>query len=94
RRYLAGDFYSIADMACYPWVTYYEAQRIDLDEFKYVKRWYQELEQRPAVQRGMALGSDQSQDYSTLSQADIERLTTLLYNQRARPAPETGGIES
>jgi len=93
RRYLAGDHYTIADMAAFPWATYHEAQRIDLDEFKYVKRWYRELEQRPGLQRGMALGSEQNQDYSGLSEEDIKRLTALLFNQRARPAPDTGGIE-
>ncbi len=93
RRYLAGDQYTIADMAAYPWVTYYKDQHIDLNEFKYVKRWFEELADRPALQRGMALGENQSQDYSQLSEEDINRLTTLLFNQRARPAPETGGIE-
>ena len=52
-----------------------------------------ELEQRPALQRGMAVGSELTQDYSQLSKDEINRITSLLYNQRARPAPETGGIE-
>jgi GST-like protein len=90
RRYLAGDHYSIADMACYPWAAYYEQAGIDLDEFKYCKRWFEELSERPALQRGMAVGEDQSQDYSQLSEDDIARLKALLYNQRARPAPEGG----
>ncbi|MEP5766709.1 MAG: glutathione binding-like protein [Halieaceae bacterium] len=93
RRYLAGDNYSIADMACYPWATYWEAQDIDLDEFKYVKRWYEELSERPAVQRGMAVGEEQGQDYSKLSDEEIARLKAMLYNQRARPAPASGGID-
>lgn len=92
RRYLAGDQYTIADMASYPWSTYWEAAGIDLDEFRYFKRWYQELSERPALQRGMAVGEDQSVDYSALEERDIARLKALLYNQRARPAPETGGI--
>jgi GST-like protein len=93
RRYLAGDEYSIADMACYPWVVGWEAQGIDIDEFRYFKRWFEELGQRPALQRGMQVGSSLTQDYSKLSEEDIERIKALLYNQRARPAPETGGIE-
>ncbi len=92
RRYLAGDFYSIADMACYPWVVGWQKQGIDIDEFKYFKRWFNELSARPALQRGMEVGSELTQDYSQLSDEDIKRITTLLYNQRARPAPETGGI--
>ena len=93
RRYLAGDNYTIADMASYPWSAYWEAAGIDLAEFKYFKRWYEELSERPAVVRGMGIGDDLSQDYSQLSDAEKTRLKSLLYNQRARPAPETGGIE-
>ena len=94
RRYLAGDEYTIADMACYPWTAGWEAQGIDINEFKYFKRWFQELRERPALTRGMAVGSDLTQDYSKLSAEDISRIKALLYNQRARPAPGSGGIES
>ena len=52
NAYLVGDEYTIADMACWPWVSRYEWQRIDLDDYPGVKRWYRELAQRPAVQRG------------------------------------------
>ncbi len=93
RRYLAGDKYTIADMISYPWATYWDKQGIDLDEFKYFKRWYEEISVRPAVQRGMAIGEDKSFDYSQLNEKDIERLSKMLYNQRAIPAPATGGIE-
>ena len=51
RSYLAGD-YSIADMAVWPWVSRFEWQRIDLDAYPAVKRWYLEIAARPAVQRG------------------------------------------
>lgn len=92
RRFLAGDNYTIADMACYPWVEGWEAQGIDIDEFKYFKRWFTQLGERPALQRGMAVGSNLTQDYTKLSEEEIKRVVSLLYNQRARPAPETGGI--
>ncbi|MCE9680940.1 glutathione S-transferase N-terminal domain-containing protein [Halomonas alkalisoli] len=49
--YLAGD-YGIADMATWPWVSRFEWQRIDLNDYPNVKRWYQEIAARPAVQRG------------------------------------------
>ena len=77
-------------MACYPWATYWEPQGIDLDEFTYFRRWYEELSERPALQRGMEVGAEQSQDYSKLSEEDIARLKAMLYNQRARPAPDGG----
>ena len=94
RRYLAGDAYSIADMISYPWATYWEKQGIDPDEFKYFKRWYEELSRRPALRRGMAVGEDRSVDVSQLSDQDIARLRKMLYNQRAIPAPESGGLEA
>ncbi len=94
NRYLCGDEYTIADMICYPWTVNWEGQGQDLNEFKYFKRWFEELSERPAVQRGMAVGSDMRNDFSQLSDAERDALRKLLYNQRARPAPETGGIES
>ncbi|HKK51089.1 MAG TPA: glutathione binding-like protein, partial [Myxococcota bacterium] len=90
RRYLAGDEYTIADMISYPWTVGWEAQGENLDEFPYFKRWFEELSARPAVQRGMAVGADLSIDSSDLDEEEISRLKSLLYNQRARPAPEGG----
>jgi hypothetical protein len=40
----------------------------------------------------MAVGSDLTQDYSKLSEKEVSHIVSLLYNQRARPAPETGGL--
>jgi GST-like protein len=90
RRYLAGDEYTIADMICYPWCVGWEHQGQDIEDFQYFKRWFEELGARPAVQRGMKAGSDLSVDYSKLSEEEIAALRRLLYNQRARPAPEGG----
>jgi len=52
--YVAGE-YSIADMATYPWVARHEWQNIDLADYPGVRRWYEEVGARPAVQRGMAV---------------------------------------
>jgi GST-like protein len=52
RQYLA-DEYSIADIATYPWVARYEWHKTDLNEFAHVKRWFDTISARPAVQRGM-----------------------------------------
>jgi GST-like protein len=86
-RWLAGDEYSIADMICYPWTVNWKAQGQDIEEFKYFKRWFDEMAARPAVQRGMAVGANMSEDPSTLSQAEKDRRAKMLYNQRARPVP-------
>lgn len=51
HEYLA-DEYSIADIATWPWVSRFEWQTIDLNEFPHVRRWYNGMAQRPAVQRG------------------------------------------
>ena len=52
HEYLATD-YSIADIATYPWVARYEWHKTDLNDFPHVKRWFDAISARPAVQRGM-----------------------------------------
>lgn len=54
--YICGD-YSIADIATYPWVAIYEFQGLTLDSHPNLKRWVETMQQRPAVQRGMAVPS-------------------------------------
>ncbi|ACX87278.1 GSH-dependent disulfide bond oxidoreductase [Pectobacterium parmentieri] len=49
--WLAGEHYSIADIATYPWVVSYARQRIDLDDYPAVKAWYTRISERPATQR-------------------------------------------
>ncbi len=51
RDHICGE-YSIADMACWPWVSRYEWQQIDLTEYPNVRVWYQRLRARDAVQKG------------------------------------------
>ncbi|MBS0408316.1 MAG: glutathione S-transferase N-terminal domain-containing protein [Proteobacteria bacterium] len=94
HRYLAGDAYSIADMICYPWTINIEGQGSNIADFKYFKRWFDELSARPGVQRGMAVTAGPAEDFASLSQEERERRMKLLFNQRARPAPATGGIEA
>ena len=87
RRYIAGDDYSIADMISFPWTASWELQGIDMGEFKYFKRWFDEMSARPAVQRGMAVVVDPGEDPASITPQEQERRRGLLYNQRARPAP-------
>lgn len=56
HEYLADD-YSIADIATYPWVARHEWQQIDLATYPNVKRWFDAIGARPAVQRGMKVPS-------------------------------------
>ena len=53
RRYIAGQ-YSIADIACYPWIVSYEAQGQRLEQFPNLKRWFESIRERPATVRAYA----------------------------------------
>ena len=55
--YLADD-YSIADIAVFPWLRSYERQGQDLGDFPHVKRWFEAIDARPAVQRGLRVLSE------------------------------------
>ena len=54
REFIAGD-YSIADMACYPWIVPHRKQGQNLDDFPHLKRWFGAIRERPATQRAYAL---------------------------------------
>jgi GST-like protein len=56
--FVAGE-YSIADMACFTWIMPHKRQKLSLDDFPALKRWYAEIRARPAVQRGLAIGKEQ-----------------------------------
>ncbi|MEQ8391995.1 MAG: glutathione binding-like protein [Thalassospira sp.] len=49
RDFIAGDDYTIADMACYPWVVSHEKQQQDLNDFPNLKRWFETIGSRPAT---------------------------------------------
>jgi GST-like protein len=58
EEFLAGPDYTVADMACFPWVRTWRAQDIPLADFPNVKRWYDTLKQREGLRRGVSLGRD------------------------------------
>lgn len=55
--FVAGE-YSIADMACFPWIRTHKAQGIALDPYPNLQRWYGQMKSRPAVRRGLDVGKD------------------------------------
>ncbi len=57
REFVADD-YSVADIAIWPWIARFEWQKMNLDEFPHVKRWYTAIAGRPAVQRGYQVPKD------------------------------------
>ncbi|HEX3431593.1 MAG TPA: hypothetical protein VHT03_11965 [Rhizomicrobium sp.] len=75
-------------MICYPWAAGWKMRGIDLDEFPHMKRWLDELSERPAVQKGMSVGAELQEDPSTLSAEEKARRLNILTNQRATPIPK------
>lgn len=60
RIYLAGDDYTIADMASYPWVVPWRRQQQNLDDFQNLRRWFETVRARPATMRAYAKGEPYS----------------------------------
>jgi GST-like protein len=56
RKYICGNEYSIADMACYPWIDPYEKAPLDLTAYAEVQRWRETIRARPATARAYAQG--------------------------------------
>jgi GST-like protein len=53
NKYIAGKTYSIADIAIFPWLRSWKNQGVEMSEYPHVQAWFQEIEQRPAVKRGV-----------------------------------------
>jgi GST-like protein len=77
REFLAGD-YSIADIACFPWVLPYRRLGNDLDRFSNLRRWFDALKTRPAVQRGIDLGKEWRRD-----EARNDKARAMLFEQNS-----------
>jgi GST-like protein len=88
KRYLAAGAYTIADMICYPWSVNWKMRGLDIEEFPNVKRWLEEIGERPAVQKAMALGPEFREDPATISDEEKARRAGILANQRAWPVPK------
>jgi GST-like protein len=69
-RYLAGEEYSIADIITFPWLRFPERRNVNFDEFPHVKRWFGEIDARPAVQRGVQVLAENQR---TGQMSDAER---------------------
>lgn len=60
REFIAGDEYSIADMASYPWVVLYEWQSQKIEDTPHVAAWFERIKQRPATERAYARAAEVS----------------------------------
>ena len=78
HEFIAGD-YSIADMACYPWIVPYQTQQQNLDDFPHLKRWFEAIQARPAVQQAYEIAQTISSD-STMT----EEAKKILFGQGRR----------
>jgi GST-like protein len=76
REYIAGS-YSIADMACYPWIVPYERQQQNLEDFPHLKRWFETMAARPAIIRAYAV----AEKYKTPTVTEDSK--KILFGQRA-----------
>ncbi|TEA77612.1 glutathione binding-like protein [Allopusillimonas ginsengisoli] len=79
HEFIAGD-YSIADMACYPWIVPHERQEQDLAQFPHLMRWFSAIAQRPATQRAYAL----AEQINTAPSVSDEASRKILFDQNAR----------
>lgn len=79
RDFIAGD-YSIADMACYPWIVPHEIQGQDLADFPNVKRWFDAIAARPATITAYAKG----QKITDSNVIDDDEAKKILFGQTAR----------
>lgn len=81
RDHVAGD-YSIADMACYPWIVSHERHGQKLEDFPHLKRWFETIQARPATVRAYALAKDVNPNYGQPGiRTDAER--NILFGQTA-----------
>jgi GSH-dependent disulfide-bond oxidoreductase len=83
--FIAGD-YSIADIACFPWIMTHKAQGLSLDDTPHLKRWFAEVRARPQVQKGVAVGK--SAKRSTL---DVKARESLFGTSAASSRIEDNG---
>lgn len=81
REFLAGE-YTIADMACIGWILPYERQGQDLADFPNLRRWFDAVKARPAVQRGLDVGKEERARSADLSKDKDAQ--AVLFGQKAR----------
>jgi GSH-dependent disulfide-bond oxidoreductase len=79
RAFIGGSDYSIADLACYPWIVPHEAQGQKLADFPHLARWFELIRARPATERAYEKGKTVSTQ-TTLT----EEAKKVLFGQTAR----------
>jgi GST-like protein len=80
RSFVAGNEYSIADMACYPWIVPHERQGQNLDDFPDLKRWFEAVAARPATVRAY----QKAKEINTAPSVSDEASRRVLFGQTAQ----------
>ncbi len=79
RAFIGAEGYSIADIACYPWIVPYEAQGQKLADFPHLQRWFEAIRARPATARAYERGAGVSTQTTLTDEAK-----KILFGQTAR----------
>ncbi len=79
RSFMAGEEYSIADMATYPWIVPYQNQGQNLDDFPHLKRWFEAIQSRPAT-----ICAYQKAEAFKNQALNPDAVRDLLFNQSAK----------
>ena len=79
-EWIVGDSYTIADIACYPWIVPHQRQQQNLDDFPALKRWFAAIAERPATLRAYAAGKA----LNTQPTVSDEESRRILFGQGAR----------
>ncbi|NYT60971.1 glutathione S-transferase N-terminal domain-containing protein [Alcaligenaceae bacterium] len=79
RDFIVGD-YSIADMACYPWIVPHQRQEQDLNDFPHLQRWFASIRARPATQRAY----EKANQINTTPSVNDEASRQILFGQSAK----------
>ena len=80
RPWIAGDAYSIADMACYPWIVPHARQQQDLNDFPHLQAWFERIRARPATLRAYARGTA----INVTPSVSDDKSRALLFGQSAK----------
>lgn len=79
KEYIVGD-YSIADMACFPWIKPYKRQNQDLGDFPHLQTWFERMSERAAIKRAYEIAEKLNKDPTVTDESK-----EILFRQRARP---------
>ena len=71
REWVASDDYSIADIAIFPWLRSWQNQGIDWADFPHLKRWFDRVAARPAVQRGVEVLASLRKPFRTDAEREV-----------------------